>query len=134
MTGDFMPIMREKRVFGRAGYLYYDQAPSDSSGCIPISTYAPIKVPGVRPADRPAWDWLLLLARAAALLALAVCLYLAWAALQGGKVAGCGETGLVNCDSVLQSEWSRWFSIPISIPAAGVYTCLLITLLMVGDS
>jgi uncharacterized membrane protein/protein-disulfide isomerase len=88
----------------------------------------------MRPADRPAQDWLLVLARIAALVALAVCVYLAWVALQGSKIAGCGETGPVDCESVLQSQWSRWFSLPVSIPAAGVYALLLVALLFVGGA
>lgn len=56
-------------------------------------------------------------------LSLGVSAYLAWAALGGTAVAGCGpESG---CDQVLHSRWSAWFGIPVSLPALAVYATAL---------
>ncbi|MBN2505590.1 MAG: hypothetical protein JXQ71_02735 [Verrucomicrobia bacterium] len=55
--------------------------------------------------------------------AFGVSVYLAWAALSSQSVAGCGpESG---CDKVLQSRWSSWLGIPVSLPGLGVYMAAL---------
>src|SRR5262252_6385242 len=41
--------------------------------------------------------------------------YLAINSLSNGGIPGCGPGG--GCDEVLHSRWSRWFGIPVSIPA-----------------
>ena len=68
--------------------------------------------------------------RALALLATAVCGYLVWVAFSGGDAAGCG--GTMNCDEVLRSKWSKWFGLPVSIPAMSLYGSLLLTLAFAG--
>ncbi len=50
--------------------------------------------------------------------------YLAWVALSGGSVAGCGLES--SCNRVLQSRWAYWLRIPVSLPAMTVYVALVI--------
>jgi uncharacterized membrane protein/protein-disulfide isomerase len=55
--------------------------------------------------------------------AMLLSIYLAYVSFGGGTVAGCGpESG---CDKVLRSRWSRWFGIPVSVPAVVVYGLML---------
>lgn len=54
--------------------------------------------------------------------------YLAWSALQMQPVAGCGAAGVVNCEHVLGSEWSKVAGMPVSIPAVALYGSLLAVL------
>jgi uncharacterized membrane protein len=55
--------------------------------------------------------------------ALLISIYLGWISLKGGAVAGCGpESG---CDKVLHSRWSRWFGVPVSVPAVLLYGLML---------
>jgi uncharacterized membrane protein/protein-disulfide isomerase len=72
--------------------------------------------------------------RGAAALAFVVCVYLAWTSLSGGTVAGCGDTGPVNCEGALQSEWAYWFTVPVSIPAALTYLSLLTSLVLISST
>lgn len=66
---------------------------------------------------------IVILVRALVAAALLISLYLAYASFRGGAIAGCGpESG---CDKVLQSRWSRWFGIPVSVPAIVVYGLML---------
>lgn len=71
--------------------------------------------------------------RLAALLALLVSGYLAWAAVAGDRVIGCGG-GWFDCQSVLSTRWSRWFGLPVAFPAVSLYATLLITLCFAGPS
>ena len=61
--------------------------------------------------------------RGLTLAACAAAAYLGWIALGAGADAllGCGGLPQFDCDHVLGSPWSRWFGLPVSIPAAGVY-------------
>src|SRR5688572_23034509 len=70
---------------------------------------------------------LLLLARVLLVAALVVSIYLGWVSLGGSAVAGCGPES--NCDKVLGSRWSKWFGIPVSVPAFFLYTLMLVALL-----
>ena len=65
----------------------------------------------------------LLTARVLLAAAMAVSIYLAWVSFAGGGVAGCGLDS--GCDKVLQSRWSKWFGIPVSVPAALLYGLML---------
>lgn len=65
------------------------------------------------------------LCRGLCLTGLGISLYLAWSALQMQPVAGCGGSGVVNCEHVLGSEWSKVAGMPVSIPAAALYGSLL---------
>ncbi|MCA9033886.1 MAG: thioredoxin domain-containing protein [Planctomycetaceae bacterium] len=66
-------------------------------------------------------------------IALAVSAYLAWTAFNASPVFGC--TGDVfNCGHVLTSAWSKWFGIPVSVPAVGLYASLLAVLVFVGPN
>jgi uncharacterized membrane protein/protein-disulfide isomerase len=64
-----------------------------------------------------------------ALLALGVSGYLAYIALTSSTVAGCSG-GLFDCGHVLNSQWSRWFGIPVSVLAALTYVIMLASLQM----
>src|SRR5436190_12538838 len=56
------------------------------------------------------------------LIALGVSIYLAYVGFGGSAVGGCGpESG---CDKVLQSRWSQWFGIPVSLFSVLVYGAL----------
>ncbi len=68
--------------------------------------------------------------RALALLACSVSGYLVWIALSAGEAVGCG--GAMDCDAVLQSFWSKWLGLPVSIPALSMYLTLLFALAFAG--
>jgi len=70
---------------------------------------------------------LVLLARVLLVAALVVSIYLGWASFGGSAVAGCGPDS--GCDKVLNSRWSKWFGIPVSVPAFFLYTLMLAALL-----
>lgn len=53
--------------------------------------------------------------------------YLVWTALTTSEVYGCGGD-VFDCGHVLTSGWSKWFGIPVSIPAATLYSSLLAVL------
>lgn len=57
-------------------------------------------------------------------LAFGISAYLAWSALTGQHVAGCGPTS--GCDRVLQSRWSSWLGIPVSAFALGIYAAAFV--------
>lgn len=72
------------------------------------------------------WRW----AQGAFVVALGVALYLAYVSYAGGGVAGCGVEG--GCSEVLNSRWSKWLGVPVSLPAAGLYLALLVLTFRVG--
>ena len=47
----------------------------------------------------------------------AVSIFLAWSALTGDSIAGCGEGTFFSCSHVLHSKFSRVWGVPVSIPA-----------------
>ncbi len=65
----------------------------------------------------------LVVIRVLLLVALGVSAYLAWTSLTHGVVAGCGPES--DCDRVLNSKWSRWFGVPVSVFALVVDTVAL---------
>ncbi len=67
---------------------------------------------------------LLLAIRLFAFIALAVSVYLLYVTFGGTSVAGCGPDS--GCDKVLQSRWSKWFGIPVSLYAVLLYGAMLI--------
>jgi len=70
---------------------------------------------------------LVLLARVLIIAALVVSIYLGWVSFGGSGVAGCGPDS--GCDKVLNSRWSKWFGIPVSVPAFLLYTSMLVAFL-----
>ena len=58
--------------------------------------------------------------RALCAVALAVSSYLTWVAFTKSDIAGCGGQ-VFDCDHVLASKWSIWFSIPVALGAVGLY-------------
>ena len=69
----------------------------------------------------------LLLRLIAALAVVALCLsgYLTWTTWSASQVAGCGTDGLVDCDQVLASNWSKWLGLPVGLLGALVYVGIL---------
>ncbi|MDX1682711.1 MAG: vitamin K epoxide reductase family protein, partial [Phycisphaeraceae bacterium] len=66
--------------------------------------------------------------RLAGAAAFAVALYLAFLGLTGETAAGCGPDSVLDCQSVLQSRFARWFGVvPVGIPAALAYLALIVT-------
>lgn len=59
--------------------------------------------------------------------------FLAWSAFRAGDIAGCAAEGMWDCSHVLHSRWSKWFGIPVSIPALALYMSLAGTLLFVDQ-
>lgn len=59
--------------------------------------------------------------------------YLAWTALNASEVYGCGGD-VFDCGHVLTSSYSRWFGIPVSIPAVALYASLLVVLGFAGKT
>jgi protein-disulfide isomerase len=66
------------------------------------------------------------LARAMAVLALGIVVYLLGASLLArGQVAGCGDGTEGGCGRVLASRWSEWLLMPVALPAAILYAVML---------
>ncbi len=63
-------------------------------------------------------------------IALGVSGYLAWTAFNSVEVYGCGGD-VFDCGHVLTSGWSRWFGIPVSMPAFALYASLLAVLVFI---
>jgi uncharacterized membrane protein len=67
----------------------------------------------------------LIIIRILALVALVLSVYITWTSVsESAQLAGCGEGS--GCDAVLQTKWSSWFGIPVSIGALIVYAAILI--------
>ena len=64
---------------------------------------------------------ILWLCRLVALAATILAAYLGWHSLQSGPIAGCDAGSTFSCDELLQSNWSRWFGIPVGILAVPIY-------------
>lgn len=77
-------------------------------------------------------QWVTNCIRLLAVTALGVAAFLAWSAYQVGDIAGCSGGGIWDCGHVLHSKWSKWMTIPVSIPAAVVYASMLMALLFAG--
>ena len=73
--------------------------------------------------------WLL---RALALVALVAAGYLSWASSSDGAVV-CGS-GALDCEAVLQSRWSHWFNVPVSVPAVSLYATMLMAMAFIGPA
>ena len=74
----------------------------------------------------------ILVARVLLVAAFAVALYLASISMSGGNVAGCGPDS--NCHRVLNSRWSSWFGIPVSLFATATYLILFVTSFQIGTA
>jgi uncharacterized membrane protein len=59
--------------------------------------------------------------------ALTISGYLTWVALNKSGVAGCGGS-VFDCDHVLSSRWSMWFSAPVATGAVGLYSVAIVAL------
>lgn len=67
-------------------------------------------------------------------MALSLTGYLAYASLMTGEVAGCGGGNVWDCGHVLHSRWAKVFGVPVSVPAFGLYSVLLGSLLVIRPS
>jgi uncharacterized membrane protein/protein-disulfide isomerase len=61
-----------------------------------------------------------------AVIALGLSSYLAWSTWSSTPVLGCDSTGLVACDHVLSSPWSKWLGLPVSLFGALAYVGILV--------
>ena len=66
------------------------------------------------------------LVRMFSLIAIGIAGYLAIASWSGGGVAGCGNDGMISCDHVISSKWSRWLEIPVGVLAMVAYLLIFI--------
>ena len=72
-------------------------------------------------------------ARIAAIAALLIASYLAYASIAaGGRVAGCDDTNEAGCGHVLTSRWASWVGIPVGVPAVLVYLVAVAATWMAG--
>ncbi len=81
----------------------------------------------VRPVLEPPIRWTVCVL---AWLAFSVAGYLSWHALDHGAIAGCGGGGLLDCDQVLSTGWSRWFGIPVAFVGLVCYAAIAILCLL----
>lgn len=72
----------------------------------------------------PARPWLLFLL-VLATTGLGISIYLAYVALTGSKVVGCSGGNVFDCEHVFHSRWAKWWGLPVSLPAAGIYIGLV---------
>lgn len=62
-----------------------------------------------------------------AIIAFGISCYLAYTTLTASEVAGCGG-GTFDCSHVLNSKYSKWMGVPVSILAAGNYLVMILSL------
>lgn len=64
-----------------------------------------------------------------AAVAVGVAAYLAWVSIrEAATPAGCGPGS--GCAAVLASKWSRWFDVPVGVPAAALYLGIFLAALV----
>ena len=61
-------------------------------------------------------------------IALATTAYLTWATATASPVYGCGGEGWFQCEHVLKSQWSRWFSLPVVMLGLPIYGTMMLGL------
>jgi uncharacterized membrane protein len=64
--------------------------------------------------------------------AFAASAYLAWHAVTGTHVAGCGVGSANGCDMVLSSSWSKWLGVPVAVPGLACYAALAALSVLLG--
>ncbi len=77
------------------------------------------------PTDRGRTKLLFALVTLLAVIALGLSSYLAWSTWSSTPVLGCDSSGLIACDHVLSSPWSKWLGLPVSLLGALVYVGIL---------
>lgn len=60
------------------------------------------------------------------LVGLSIASYLTWTTWNASAVAGCSGDGLIDCDHVLASKWSKWLGQPVSLLGAMGYLGMLV--------
>ena len=70
--------------------------------------------------------------RLVALVAVVAAVYLSAVTVTRGNVAGCAAGGLFDCDRVLESRWSTWLGMPVSVFGSLNYIIALLALCLVG--
>lgn len=93
----------------------------------PASAVSPVGSPAAASLIAYTTPRLIWLLRGLCAVALTVSGYLAWTAWNSVEVYGCGGE-LFDCGHVLTSRWSKWFGIPVSMPAFALYASLLAVL------
>jgi uncharacterized membrane protein len=74
----------------------------------------------------------LLIVRVLAFVAMVIASYLAWTSLhKDATLAGCGEGS--GCEQVLQTRWSTWFGLPVSVGAVGTYVAIFILTFFISE-
>lgn len=81
----------------------------------------------------PSSPWLALFAVLGSI-ALGISAYLAYVAFTGSKVVGCGSGAVWDCEHVFHSRWAKWWGLPVSLPASGIYVALLASLAIMFNS
>ena len=100
---------------------------------IPLPRDPPRRVPA-RPPRSEGADLGLWLARLAAIAALLIVGYLAYAtSTAGGQVAGCDDTE-AGCSQIFASRWATWLGIGVGVPAMFVYLTAVAATWMAGAS
>jgi len=73
--------------------------------------------------DAPIGTGTLIAIRLLVLVAMSISAYLAYGAMTGDRVVGCGPDS--GCDQVLGSRWAYWLNIPVSLLALMIYSLIL---------
>lgn len=73
--------------------------------------------------DAPIGKGTLITIRLLVLIAMSISAYLAYGALTGDAVVGCGPDS--GCDQVLGSRWAYWLGVPVSALALMIYSLIL---------
>ncbi len=103
-----------------------DLFPSDSQPGSPLS--ASVEFEGLTyPSVRASWAIAI-----ASVIALGITAYLVTVAMSSSKIAGCGGGQIFDCNDVVNSRWSRWLGLPVSVLALGLYLSVL-TATVVGS-
>jgi uncharacterized membrane protein/protein-disulfide isomerase len=57
---------------------------------------------------------------------------LLYTTLGHSTVAGCGGAGVVDCEAVFGTEWSKWLGLPVAVGGLACYASLLVLSLLTG--
>ncbi len=71
---------------------------------------------------------LIALIAALSVVALGLSGYLSWSTWNSSPLAGCTGEGLIDCDTVLSSVWSKWLGMPVSLFGLFTYVVILASL------
>ncbi|MFO0791739.1 MAG: vitamin K epoxide reductase family protein [Pirellulales bacterium] len=104
--------------------------PSMSHIPLPVGAIRRATTSTIQPAFGPLVRWTLVVL---SWLAFSVAGYLAFHAVTGSSVAGCGLITSANgCDVVQSSSWSKWLGVPVAILGLGCYATLASLSILLG--